>query len=171
MSTYVLTGQLLIFYNLRIDKTIFISLVFVILGITSFRNLIPSLTYSSYGSYLSEDVNIIDNKIEEGKDLFIVAQYDNGQIRTILSYYFCPTNVLGGSIGSPKYEEDSYTVDLTLEEFQQQILNTGYLYVLFQDDEAYEKYLLPSLNVYYIPDKSLYKIEGSLYNIKATKID
>ena len=44
MSTYVLTGQLLIFYNLKIDKTIFISLVFVILGITSFRNLIPSLT-------------------------------------------------------------------------------------------------------------------------------
>ncbi len=177
LSTYLYAGLFLIFYlimNLEVTyKLAYGFFISITMSITNFAYLKPSFVYHSLSdSYTKHGIVERINNLEEPiNGLYVLAQYDNGFMSTMMRYHLNPISISGGSIGEAKYEGDFWSENISLDDFKQMILQSGYLYIYQLDDYAYVNYLYPALKIDYFKEGELYKIDGSIDDIKATLIN
>ncbi len=162
LTTYLFVGIILIMFEL-FNMDFKYKVVYIILGIfissSNLINLKPQLVYNSWGNYLYNDVVKIKNGVENDRGVYLISNNDNGSIPTIVRYYLNPMIV------------HSFNEGISLEEFKNNILSVGYIYIIRYDSYLYENYLYPAMKIDYFEEGALYKIEGSIDDIVASKVN
>lgn len=141
MATYILTGVLLVIFTVYEDfeldwkvvgSVLLITILFIPLN--DYSRLKPSTTYSSWGDGLMPYSTLIMENIEPGKKVIMMEQGEKAIHHYIMGYYLMPIEMNAYSFGSPKYQDDIYSVEFKQEDFDKLVLSYDYFYIYMFDD-------------------------------------
>ncbi|MEG0563918.1 hypothetical protein [Anaerorhabdus sp.] len=165
MATYILSGVLIIIFNIFEDFEVnwkslgCILIAFIVtIPVSHYSRLKPSLTYSSWGDGLKPYAEMLNDKIAPGKSILMMEQEQQGIHHYILGYYLMPLEMNAYSFGAPKYENDVNSVEFSQEEFDELIMQYDYFYIYMFDDEG-NKLLQDHINPEEINFSTLFEVK------------
>lgn len=167
MGTYIYMGiTLFIFLLTKLQvKWQRVALTLVVL-ISMTQSNILKLTYSNGSTpyYKSERYKILLETFKSlpiaDKKMLVISQFHNDNI-VVLPYAFPETKFYHISLGTPKYEGDINSVNLTTDEFLMLVLQHDYVYIDNYDDIFYNDYWIKITDE--IPyNKALYEVHPSM---------
>jgi len=165
LGTYVLAGFILLlclvyeyFRESVKAETAALAVVICLSEWKGYRYLLPSTTHESWGDSLYPVAKTLADEIPAGSSLLIMEQGEKDLTGEIFQFYLEPMAVEAGTYAQTKADTDSFTVVLTLEEFEQKLSQYDYFYLYSVDDETYY-YLQNCFDQKEIVANALYKVE------------
>lgn len=132
----------------------------VFLDASKVQYLVPAVNYSTVTSICDEDAEIIEDNTAPSDSVFIIAQDTSGYENYMIIYLVLPRtcNRFDYSLGEPYDDNDIYTVDLTVADWQSELANWDYLYLQNVDDAFLMTYGSAFPSGVTVASKQLYKI-------------
>ena len=132
--------------NLKNNCLFFISIIGITLILIPFSRLkyemLPGIFCDNPAEIYQADAQRINENTPESAQILLVCQGDNGSGRNMLAYQVLPRRVSEelSSFGSPYYDGDIYTKDLSVEEFKELLKDYEYVFFSTIDDQFIERY-------------------------------
>ena len=115
------------------------------------------------------DALLIKENTPENSSIYILSRTFDAADKVRAAFYVEPRYVDGDSIGTPVDENDTYSVDMTVEEFTDMIGNYDYLYIKTVDQAFIDEYSSAFTDPSLIGENTLYKVSttGGQISLKA----
>ena len=148
--------------NKRLFNKLFIGLVIYvfIFNADNVTQILPGTLTNDAALYeeFEENANVIMESTPVGAKIFIMKRGDNGFAKYIETYYCNGRLIEGYPVGTPMYEGDIYTQDISWEEFVNVISDYDYIYFYSVDDDFIIKYSEAFVNPEKIMETVAYKV-------------
>lgn len=119
-------------------------------------------------SYLYEgESNLINSTLEENESVLVLERGSNGWGATVIGYYCMPRVVGFTSPGSPVYDGDVWSSDMTEEELSEIIQSYDYIFVVHVDEAFVMEYKKVVPEITQDTENVLYRVntDGSLLEV------
>ena len=129
-----------------------------------FEQVKPALTYSSFSQPFQQDAEYLCANTEDKARIYMISQNSNAMENLMFQYLTSPRvyNRDGYSLGKKYSQDDIYTVDLSIDEFEHLLLDYDYLYLYSVDDQFVDTYCTALGNEHnLISDGQIYHIESN----------
>lgn len=106
-----------------------------------------------------ENSEMIMANTDDGSSVFILKRGDSGYVKYVMSFY-CDNRVIGGYSAGPAVDEyDTYSQEVSTEQFIEDVSNYDYIYFYAVDDLFIDTYANAFEDPLLICNTAVYKVD------------
>lgn len=137
-----------------------LSILLVFYNQYNIKDFIPAIDANSRVQEFYNDIDIIQNYSDREGSVFVVAQKTSGYPTNVIRYYINPqwVNDAYYSLGKPYNNLDFWTIDISITELSNILLDYDYVYLMSIDDQFRYTYLDLFEKETYPDNEQLFKV-------------
>jgi hypothetical protein len=168
---YIVLAMYYLYFEEKSDRYNLLLAVLLLENIVMFlgvEQLQPGVFRNDSAQFVSE-AEAIERNVGDDESVYVVACWDSGMMGTVIRYRCSPRQIDCGSLGSPRYVGDVWSLNLDRDQCFELLSKYDYVYMLEIDDTFLEQYEDVFNNSGEILDHTLYKVRvvGSVLELEA----